>query len=237
MSRVTRILSFTARKAAIAGAILGLALTGISANAFAGERMQIKRHQVMKQHATRLPLASGRRTDLYGYAPRRIDRHANARSGVMLSSGRRTEGIYRWRNGWNKGWDNGHRYLNRRGDLLPGFDYEARRFVSDQRRFDPYIRDRGYDGYYNGFGYGRVWGYGTQPLIISVPGDGAAAPAADGAAVAGNCQADVYCVVRLGPYASSPKIITLNSGREQPQAPAGDPEVYDLDEQNGEITK
>ena len=242
MSRVIRILSFTARKAAIAGALLGC-FTGISADAVAGERMQIKRHQVVKNHAPRLPLASGRRTDLYGYAPRRIDRHGHERSGVVLSSGRRTEGIYRWRNGWNKGWDNGwdngHRYVNRRDDLLPGFDYRTRRFVSDQRRFDPYIRDRGYDGYDNGFGYGRIWGYGSyaEPLIIPVTGDGAA-PAADGASVAGSCQTDTYCVVRLGPFLNSPKIITLNSGREQPQAaPAADPEVYELDEQSGEVTK
>jgi hypothetical protein len=237
MSRVIRILSLTARTAALAGALLGFTLSGLATPSVAGERMHMKRHHAVKHHAPRPPLASGRRTDLYGYAPR-VKGHGHVRSGVVLSSGRRTEGVYRWR----KDWDKGRRHVNRRDDLLPGFDYRTRRYVSDVRRFDPYVRDRGYDGFDNGFGYGRYWGYGSyaEPLIIPVTGDDA--PAAAGAAVGGNCQTDAYCVVRLGPYANSPKIITLNSTGEavlpEPDAaPVEDPEVYELDEQSGEATK
>jgi hypothetical protein len=183
-------------------------------------------------------MASGRRTDLYGYGPRNVRDHGHVRSGVQLSSGRRTEGVYRWR----KGWDNGRRHVDRRDDLLPGFDYRTRRYVSDVRRFDPYIRDRGYDGFDNGFGYGRSWGYGyygAEPLVIPVTGDAASAPAG-GAIIDGSCQAAVYCVVRLGPYANSPKIITLNAtvnpGEPEIDAapPADDPELYELEAPEGE---
>ena len=239
MSRVTRIFRYFPGQAVVAAAFLALALTASGGVALAGERMHIKRQHAVKHHAPRQMMVSGRRTDLYGYGPRHVRDHGHARSGVMLSSGRRTEGIYRWR----KGWDNGRRHIDRRDDLLPGFDYRTRRYVSDVRRFDPYVRDRGYDGFDNGFGYGRYWGYGAygaEPLIIPVTGDGATA--ADGAAVAGNCQTDAYCVVRLGPYANSPKIITVNSTGEavEPEpdaAPVDDPEVYQLDEQSGEVTK
>jgi hypothetical protein len=226
MSRVIRIFRFL--PAAFAAAFLAFALTASAVPAQGGERGHIKRQHAVKHHAPRQLRASGRRTDLYGYKTPRIGDHGHVRSGVKFASGRRTEGIHRWRKGWDHGRD-----FARRGDLLPGFDYRTRRYVSDARRFDPYIRDRGYDGYDNGFGYGRDWGYDSGPLVIPVTGD--AGVPADSAIANGSCQTATYCVVRLGPYANSPKIITLNAtgnpGEPDLKAapPVEDPEVYELD--------
>ncbi len=118
--------------------------------------------------------------------PRHPSAYASSRgSGVMLASGGRVpEYSSRYRK-------NGHYDGHRRSARYGGRDYNH--------------------GRHHGGGSAR---YSGSALIISLSSSNDDQPVPQGydePRVVGECGANSYCTVRLGPYSNSPKIITLNA--------------------------
>ncbi len=181
--------------------VAALALLAFAAaSADAGERRngghaQSSHHQQMRSHKARpVQHVSGRNTTYTKYhkahangprQPSGRDYASPRNSGVMLASGGRSYGDAH-------GYTRLHRQENRQA-----------------YRFNQSVRHSNNHGWRHHGG-----GYSGSALVISVDNANADSPenyTGNEPQVIGECGANSYCTVRLGPYNNSPKIITLNA--------------------------